>query len=292
MDDIVLNFNKSSIHIINVTLAFIMFGIALDLSVEKFRKVLKNPKPLILGLVSQLILLPLFTFVLILIMQPSPSIALGMILIGSCPGGNISNFISSISRADVALSIGLTTITSLLSVLFTPLNFAFYGSLYAPAESILKSIEINWLEVIGTIAQIIIIPIILGIIFKSKYPTKAQKVGKILERISMFLFLLIVVGALFSNFEYFLECISAIFLIVLLHNTGALTIGYSLARIFGLKLKQQKTLTIETGIQNSGLGLLIIFGYFNGLGGMALIAAWWGVWHIVSGFSIAYYWRR
>lgn len=292
MDDIVLNFNKSSIVLINVTLAFIMFGIALDLSLERFRKVLSSPKKLLLGLAAQLFLLPIFTFFLILVFNPQPSVALGMILVASCPGGNISNFISSLAKANVELSITLTSITSALSVIFTPFNFTLYGNLYEPTQKILQEISLDWVEVIQTIAMIIIIPIIVGMLVNKHYSKLAQKISKPLERISMLLFLLIVVGTLYTNMEYFLECVSAVFLLVFLHNGGALSIGYLIGSAGQLEHKDRKSLTIETGIQNSGLGFLLIFTYFGGLGGMAIVTAWWGVWHIVSGFSLAYLWRR
>lgn len=269
-----------------------MFGIALDLSLEKFRAVLQYPRKLIAGLISQLILLPLFTFLLVIVFKPQASIALGMILVASCPGGNISNFISSIARANVALSIALTSITSIASIAFTPFNFSFYGNLYEPSSKILRTIKLDWLEVIMTIGTIIIIPIIIGLFVKSKWPKLASKLSKPLERISMGLFLLIVIGALYSNLNYFVECVTVVFLLVLLHNGGALGIGYFMGKIFGLDHSEKKSLAIETGIQNSGLGLLLIFSYFNGLGGMAIVTAWWGIWHIVSGFSLAYIWRR
>ena len=125
----------------NLTLAFIMFGIALDLSVDKFKGVFSTPKKLVAGLVAQLVLLPFLTYVLVVLTQPEPSIALGMFLVAACPGGNISNFISSIAKANVALSISLTTITSLAAILFTPLNFSVYGNLYEPAEDIMRTIS-------------------------------------------------------------------------------------------------------------------------------------------------------
>ena len=277
---------------INATLAFIMFGIALDLSISKFEQVLRTPIKIIAGLTAQLLLLPAFTYILIVIFRPQASIALGMILVASCPGGNISNFISSLAKANVALSITLTSITSIASVLFTPLNFSIYGNLYGPTQLILQEISLNWREVVQTIATIIIIPIILGVIVKSKFPTIAYRIAKPLERISMLLFLLIVIGALVSNLEYFLECISAVFVLVLLHNSGALGIGFGIGKLLGFSSDDNKALAIETGIQNSGLGLLIIFAFFDGLGGMAIITAWWGIWHIVSGFSLAYLWRN
>jgi len=292
VDDIVLNFNKSSVNLINVTLAFIMFGIALDLSIDRFKSVLSTPKKLLAGLLSQLLLLPIFTVLLIHVFKPQPSVALGMILVAACPGGNISNFISSLSKANVELSISLTSVTSLLSLFFTPFNFSFYAQFYEPTRSIMREINLNWLEVVQAIGMIIVIPIIIGIFVKSKLPKLALRLSKPLELLSMLLFLLIVIGALMTNLEYFKQCVAAVFVLVLLHNGGALSIGYTMGKLFGLPLNDRKSLAIETGIQNSGLGLLLIFSFFNGLGGMAIVTAWWGIWHIVSGFTIAYIWRR
>ena len=269
-----------------------MFGIALDLTADKFGNVFQYPKKVIVGLVSQLIILPLFTFLIILLFKPQPSIALGMILVSACPGGNISNFISSLAKANVALSITITTISSLLSVIFTPLNFSFYGGLYKPAHSILKEVSLDWIGVVMTIGGIIFVPLIIGFYFRKIWPSLALKLSKPLERFSMFLFLMIVVGALFSNFTYFKECIAAVFFLVLVHNSVALITGYTLGHLFGFDFMDKKSLAIETGIQNSGLGLLLIFSFFDGLGGMAIVTAWWGIWHIVSGFTLVYIWRR
>jgi len=277
---------------LNACLAFIMFGIALDLSLEKFADVFKNPKKLFGGLVAQLLLLPFLTYILVILMKPQPSLALGMFLVAACPGGNISNFISSLARANVALSISLTIITSLTAIIFTPLNFALYGNLYEPTHQIMKEISLDWMQVVKTIGFIILIPIILGITVKTKFPQLAFKLSRPLEVLSMILFILIVAGALAANMEQFVACIGSIFLLVLIHNAVALSCGYLTGKTVSKEKKDLKTLTIETGIQNSGLGLLIIFSFFNGLGGMAIITAWWGIWHMVSGFSIAYLWRN
>ena len=201
----------------NLTLAFIMFGIALDLSVDKFKGVFSTPKKLVAGLVAQLVLLPFLTYVLVVLTQPEPSIALGMFLVAACPGGNISNFISSIAKANVALSISLTTITSLAAILFTPLNFSEYSNLYEPAEDIMRTISLDWLEVIKAIAMIILIPILLGIITRTRWPKFASRLSKPLERISMFLFLLIVVAALTANLDQFIDCVGAVFILSLIH---------------------------------------------------------------------------
>lgn len=292
LDSIVINFNETGLLFMNITLAFIMFGIALDLTVDNFKIVLTSPKKVLTGMFSQLLLLPALTFGLITVMRPEPSLALGMILVASCPGGNISNFISALAKSNVELSIILTIISSTIAIFFTPINLAFYGNLYEPTQAILREVNLSWLEVMKTISLIIIIPILIGLFFKKKMPDLAFKLSKPMRILSMALFLVIVFGALLTNYNYFIEVIGSIFLLVLLHNLLALASGYFSGVAMGLPFADKKTLTIETGIQNSGLGLLLIFGFFDGLGGMAIITAWWGVWHILSGFTIAYFWSR
>lgn len=292
IDQAIINFNKSGITLINVTLTFIMFGIALDLTIENFKALFSHPKKILTGMVSQLILLPFLTFILIIIFKPIPSVALGMILVASCPGGNISNFISALAKANVELSIILTILSSTIAILFTPFNLSFYGNLYEPTSLIMREVNLDWLQVIWTISSIIIIPIICGMLFKNRFPSMAAKLSKPFRVISMILFLLIVAGALASNYYHFMELVGVVFVLVFLHNTIALATGYFSGKIMGFPLEDRKSLAIETGIQNSGLGLLLIFSYFEGLGGMAIVTAWWGVWHIVSGFSIAYFWNK
>ncbi|MBT8232060.1 MAG: bile acid:sodium symporter [Bacteroidia bacterium] len=251
-----------------------------------------HPKALIVGLFSQLIFLPLLTFGLVLLLKPQPSMALGMILVASCPGGNISNFISSMAKADVELSITLTCISSIAAIVFTPINFSFYGGAYEPTKAILETINLDWIDVMKTIALIIIIPIVLGKLVSHYKPKLAEKINIPFRNISMLLFLLIIVGALMTNGDYFFEYIGEVFGLVFLHNGSAMILALILAFLFKLNLKSRKSLTIETAIQNSGLGLLLIFSFFEGLGGMAIIAAWWGIWHIISGFALAFFWKQ
>jgi len=292
IDQAIINFNKSGVTLINITLTFIMFGVALDLTIENFKSLLSEPKKILTGMFSQLILLPLLTFLLIIIFKPIPSVALGMILVASCPGGNISNFISSIAKGNVELSIMLTIVSSSIAILFTPFNLSFYGNMYEPTQQIMREVNLNWLEVTWTIASIIIIPVFCGMVFKNKFPALAAKLSKPMRIISMALFLLIVAGALASNYHHFMELVGVVFILVFLHNALALSSGYLCGKVMGFPDRDRRSLAIETGIQNSGLGLLLIFSYFDGLGGMAIVTAWWGVWHIVSGFTIAYLWNK
>ncbi|HOP03968.1 MAG TPA: bile acid:sodium symporter family protein [Tenuifilaceae bacterium] len=294
LDWIRLNFSSGGLLFMNITLAFIMFGVALGIKVEHFKQIINNPKSAIVGVVSQFIALPALTFILILIIQPSPSVALGMILVAACPGGNISNFISSLAKGNVALSVSLTAFATLAAIILTPLNFALWGKLYSGTANLVVPIEIDPWEMMKTVFILLGVPIVLGIWFSNKFPKTTLKIKRPISIFSVIAFLGFIAAAFASNFKFFLEYIHLVFLIVLIHNIVALLTGFSLASIFRLPRPDRRTLSIETGIQNSGLGLVLIFNpnLFDGLGGMAFIAAWWGIWHIIAGLTIATIWSR
>ena len=303
LDGVVLNFDANSVHVLNIALAFIMFGVALGIKFKDFKALIYSPKQVITGILSQFIFLPALTFLFIILIKPSPTVALGMILVAACPGGNISNFISALANANTALSVTLTAIATLAATFMTPLNFSFWGSLYikyyskVSAQGLLRPIEIEIFQVFQTVFILLGIPLILGLLFAHYLPKVTTKIKSPLNVISILVFLGIVVAALASNFNHFLNYIHLIFLIVLVHNAIALISGFSLSTFAGISRPSRRTITIETGIQNSGLALALIFNpkIFPPeleLGGMAMIAAWWGIWHIISGLGIAFIWSR
>ncbi len=294
LDWVKLNFSPLSLLIMNITIAFIMFGVALEIKPESFKQIIKEPKSLILGIFSQFLALPAITFLLIYFIQPTPSVALGMILVAACPGGNVSNFMSSMARGNMALSISLTAFATVAAVFMTPVNFAFWGNLYSETSNMVIPIRIDFLEILRTVMLLLGLPVIAGIWFSRQYPVFTGKIIKPIKKISMAIFLIFVIGALMSNFEFFKSYIHLIMFIVFAHNALALLTGFSIASLASLPKIDRRSLTIETGIQNSGLGLVLIFNprLFDGLGGMAFIAAWWGIWHIVSGMLMSYLWSR
>ncbi|UXP33600.1 bile acid:sodium symporter family protein [Reichenbachiella agarivorans] len=292
LDHVVLHFSKDSLLLLNICLAFIMFGVALELKFDSFKLLFKTPRPIIVGLVAQLLFLPFLTYLLVIVLEPAPSMALGMMLVAACPGGNVSNFYSSLSKANVALSVSLTALTSSLSFIVTPLSFAFWAQRYEPTAQLLSKVKIDIWDVIMTVVIILVIPLFAGMSFRKKYPLTTHKIYKPIKKLSIIIFGAFVVFALKANFEYFVEYIFNILFIVLIHNLIALGIGLVTSKMARLSDKNQRSVTIETGIQNSGLALVIIFEYFGGLGGMALIAAWWGVWHLISGALISWYWSK
>jgi BASS family bile acid:Na+ symporter len=292
IDQVRLNFSSESLWVLNLCLAFIMFGVALELKVSDFKRLAQTPKISLTGLASQFLLLPFVTYLLVIIIQPQPSIALGMMLVAACPGGNISNFLSYMAKGNVALSVSLTAIGTVLAIFMTPLNLELWAGLYEPTSKLLKEVQLDAWDMFESILTLAGIPLIVGMLFTHYNPNLSAKVAKAVKPISILIFVAFVIVALTKNFDHFLNHIHLVILVVAIHNAFALSTGYFSARLMKLSVADQRTIAIETGIQNSGLGLFLIFSFFDGLGGMALVAAWWGIWHIISGLTLASFWSR
>ena len=292
LDNVTINFDANGIWLLNIALAVVMFGVALGITTTDFKLLLKEPKLLVAGVLSQFIFLPLVTFLFVLVIEPQPSIALGLFMVAACPGGNISNFMTHLAKGNTALSISLTAFATVLAVFLTPLNFELYGNLYQPTASLLQTVNIRFLELLKLVSLILGIPLILGMLVRNRYEALAIKLSKLLKPLSIIVFIAIVCIAFYKNLDVFMGYVKHVIGIGITHNIIALLLGFLVAKLFGLSLKNQKTIMIETGIQNSGLGLLLIFSFFDGLGGMAIIAAFWGVWHIISGLVLSLYWSR
>lgn len=292
LDSLKINFDTEGLWVLNITLAIIMFGVALGITLEDFKRLFNNPKILLTGIISQFFLLPLATFIFIKLVNPMPSIALGMMMVAACPGGNISNFMTQMAKGNAALSVSLTAFSTLISLVMTPFNLEFYGNLYPPTAQILKTVALDPWELVKLVTLILGVPLILGMFVRNKKPKIAQKLSKILKPISLIIFMLFIVIAFYDNLNIFMNYIHYVLILVIAHNILALAIGFYFAKVMHLSYKNQKTLSIETGIQNSGLGLLLIFSFFNGLGGMALLVAFWAIWDIFSGLTLATYWSK
>lgn len=290
LDSVVINFDSKGLWVLNIALAVVMFGVALNITLNDFRQLLKQPKPVLVGILSQFFLLPALTFLLVLIIKPQPTIALGMMMVAACPGGNISNFFTHLAKGNTALSVSLTAFATFLAMIMTPFNFQFYGSLYEPTSQIINEVELKPLELVKLITLILGIPLVIGMFFRHRNPKLAVILSKILKPVSIAVFVIIVIIAFANNLDVFNNYIDHVLLIGISHNVLALLLGFLVAKAFKLSKYNQRTLAIETGIQNSGLGLLLIFTFFEGLGGMAILAAFWGIWHIVSGLTLASFW--
>lgn len=276
----------------NGLLAFIMFGVAMDLEWKEIRRVFTAPRGVLLGVFSQFLLLPALTAFLVYLLRPQASIALGMTLLAAVPGGNISNFMSSLARGNIELSIGLTAISSLASIVMTPLNFMFWGSLYGPSAEALRTIQLEPVEVFKIISVLLVIPLIAGTTFRQLFPSITGRIKQPIKILSILIFLGFVGVAFYANHEQFTTVIKFIAGYVFIHHSVAVMSGYGVGWMGRLPEPSRRTLAIETGIQNSGLALILIFNFFEGLGGMALMAAWWSIWHISVGLIISGIWSR
>lgn len=292
LDSIALNFNPSDLLAINVVIGLMMFGMSLDLKLEDFKRIIIAPKGPAIGLLAQFILLPAFTYGLTMIMRPHPSLALGMMLVAACPGGNLSNLMTYLAGGNAALSVSMTAVSTVAAIFMTPLNLALWGSLNPDTAPILREVSLSPLDVFTTIVLILGIPLVLGIIISRIFPRLVERVRGPFKGLSVVIFCAVVALALAKNWSIFLHVIGLVMFGVFIQNAMALSLGYGAGRLFRLPPRDTRAVTVEVGIQNSALALVLVFDFFEGLGGMAIIAAWWGIWHIIAGLSLATFWNR
>jgi BASS family bile acid:Na+ symporter len=292
VDQFRLNFSPQSILAMNIVIGLMMLGVALELRLEDFKRIVVSPKAPAIGLGAQFILLPAFTWLLTLVLRPAPSMALGMILIGACPGGNLSNIMTYLARGNAAVSISMTAVSTAVAIVMTPFNLALWGSLNPATAPILRQVSLNPFDVFTTIVLILGIPLTTGMLISGLFPSFAAKIRKPFKVFSFLIFIGFVAAALSANWQTFLKVIGLVVFGVFLHNALALNLGYWSARAVGLEKKDVRAVAIEVGIQNSALGLILIVDFFQGLGGMAIVAAWWGIWHIIAGLTVAAFWSK
>lgn len=292
IDALKINFDSNGLWALNISLAIIMFGVSLNIHIDDFKRLFKSPKIVLTGIFSQFILFPALTFALVYFLEPTPSIALGMFMVAACPGGNVSNFMTQMAGGNAALSVSLTAFATLVAVIMTPINFEFWSNLYPPTKRILETVALNPYELVKLVFLILGIPLVIGMLIRHFKPVLAKKMVVYLRPISILIFVCFIVIAFLQNWSIFTEHIHHVSYLVILHNILAYIAGFYFAKSLGFSKQIQKTLAIETGIQNSGLGLLLVFAFFDGLGGMALLVAFWGIWDILSGLLLASYWEK
>ncbi|WP_019142346.1 bile acid:sodium symporter family protein [Noviherbaspirillum massiliense] len=292
IDQAHLNFNPQALLALNLTLALVMFGVALDLKLSDFREALKTPKALAIGLVSHHILFPAATFLLVLLLDPLPSIGLGMLLVSACPAGHISNFFTHRAGGNAALSVSISTLSTVGAVFMMPLNVAFWASHHEGMRAIMRDFSLDPVSMLVDVSILLGLPLALGLFISHRYPALAKRALKPMRIFSLAVFAVFVSGALLANWKFFIAFGAMVVGLVFIHNACALSGGYALARLSGLAERDCRAVAFETGIQNSGLGLVLIFNFFGGLGGMAIVTAWWGIWHIFAGMTLSTYWMK
>lgn len=291
VDTLHLHFNPSQMAVLNMAMAFLMFSVALDVRFADFKKVVDFPQSVGVGLLAQFLVFPLLTLGIIWLFDPPVSVAMGMVLVSMCPSGNMTNFLVHFAKANVPLSVTLNAIIILSATFVTPAGFLFWSKFIPESEALRQSFEIKFIDMALIIIELIVVPLLLGIWLNERRPVFVSRIRLWTQRISLLIFFSILVLALLANHENLANYLGFIFLLVLVHNAAALSNGFLLGTLFRLPKLDRRTLAFEGGVHNTALGLLLIFKFFNGLGGMMLVAAWWGIWDLVSGMSLAYYWR-
>ncbi|WP_298037927.1 bile acid:sodium symporter family protein [uncultured Microbacterium sp.] len=292
VDDVVLSFTPGSLTLLNIVLGLIMFGIALDTSPSDFRVVARHPKPFVIALLAQLLLLPAVTFGLTMILPVTASMAMGMILVACCPPGNISQVLTHRSGGNVALSVSLTAVGNLVYIVAMPLSIAFWGSLHPTARTVLEDVSLDPGKMLLEIVLIIGVPFAIGLLLRAKLPKIAARAHPIVKWFSLIALVAFILVALVGNWSVFIQVLGIVVLVVTVHDAVALALGYGTAVVGGLGTRERKAMTFEVGIRNAGLGLGLVFAFFGGLGGMAIVAGWWGIWDIVAGLVVAGLWAR
>ena len=285
-------FEPRSLILLNLILALMMFGVSLSLRLEDFKRIVLSPVAPIAGLFAQFFLLPLATCLFTWALNIDPELALGMILVASCPGGSFSNIMTWLARGNVAVSVSMTAVSSLAAAILTPLNFAFYGWLNPYTREYLTQITIEPSSILILVLLVLALPLVLGMVMGRRFPELVIRIQKPLRIISLLVLMSFVAIAFSSNLTLFLERFHSFFWLVVAHNLLALSLGYGMGLMLKLPVADRRAVTLEVGIQNSGLGLVILFTFFPEAGGMMLITAFWGVWHLVSGLTLSQIWAR
>jgi len=276
---------------VSLALMLVMFSVALGLRVDDFRFLLDKPLLFLGGVVAQVLLLPLVTFLLILIMTPAPSIALGMIVVACCPGGAVSNLLTYLSRGNLAVSVALTATSSVLAAILTPASILFWSHSYGPTSQLLKSLDVSPYVFLLQTTVLLGIPLLLGMIVAAKAPDVAKRIKKRATLLGASVLIGVIIYGIVYFFPVLFPALPLLGAVVIIHNAVAFGTGAAAGRILSPHTSTQRALVFELGIQNAGLALVILLGQLKGLGGAAAIAAVWGVWDLIAGGSIAMFFR-
>ena len=277
---------------VKIVVGVFLFGIALDTRIADFRDVARRPLAIGVGLISMFVVMPALTVLLTLALDVRGSVAIGMILVVCCPAGNFSNLLTYRARGDVALSISMTTASNVVAIVLTPLAVAFWCSLNPAADDLLRDVSIDAWGMAAEVALLIGLPFAAGLLVAWLRPGIAARARKVVEPAALGLLLLIIVAGLAGQAGRYAEYVVAVAVAVVLQNTLSLLVGYGTGRGLRLPAPGTRAMTFEIGVRNTGLALVLALGFFDDLGGVALIAALWGLWDVIAGLAVATWWRR
>ncbi|MEJ9280978.1 bile acid:sodium symporter family protein [Ureibacillus thermosphaericus] len=266
---------------ITTLLGIVMFGMGMTLKLDDFKLVLQHPKGVILGIISQFTIMPLLAFVLAKTFQLPPEIAVGVILVGCCPGGTASNVMTFLAKGNTALSVTITSFTTLLAPIVTPALIYFLASEWLP---------VSFMAMFMSVVKVVLIPIILGILAQIFFKPVVAKSIDILPTISVVAIVLIVAAVVSGSRDKIIESGLLILAVVILHNGLGYAFGYLAAKIFRMDYEDKKAVAIEVGMQNSGLGASLAATHFDPIS--AVPSAIFSFWHNISGPILATYWSK
>ncbi len=285
--DAVVAMDPAMQGVLSIALAFIMFAVALGLRPSDFSFVRTHTRSVLIGTITQLVGLPILTLALITAVTPSPGIALGMLVVACCPGGNISNLLTRISKGDAAYSVALTMISSIFAVALLPFAILFWTGLYGPTASLLEEINIDRVRFILATSITLLIPLAAGLSTAHYHPELAAKLGRIFMPVAIGILIILIIVGVTTNKHLILNYGTETLPLVIIHNALAFTLGALVGYIFLKDQWKARALTFEVGIQNTGLGLLIVLSQLGGIGSAAIIVASWSIWHLFAGFILA-----
>jgi BASS family bile acid:Na+ symporter len=262
-------------------LGLVMFGMGITLTAQHFLTVLRRPLPVLLGVSLQFLVMPLAAWLIAVLLGLPPQLGAGLILLGCCPGGTASNVICYLARGDVALSISLTAVSTLLAVLATPLLTLLYAG---------QTVPVPVLDMLLSIFRIIFLPVMLGVAVNHFLHDRLSAVRGVFPVISVFAIVVIIAIIVALNHDQLLQIAGGVAAAVMIHNLFGLLAGYWLPRWLGREPRECRTLAIEVGMQNSGLAVALAVKYFSAAA--ALPGALFSIWHNLSGSFLAGYWYR
>ena len=278
--------------ILSLVLATMVFSVALELRVADFSRVAQAPRAVLAGLVPQFLLLPGATWLATLVLDLPPNVEAAMILVACCPGGSLSNVVTHYGRGNTALSVSISAVAAVMALFLTPFNFSWMVATNPATASWLKQLDIDASAIWWSLLALLALPMSLGLIFSHRLPALTARICKPLGHFSLLALLAFIVLGLIKERHLLTAQILPQLLIVVLHNASGLLLGWMAAMAFRVAERDRRAIMIEGGMQNSGLALGIIAVTFNSDLGMVIVASLWGMWHIVSGMTLAVLWRR
>lgn len=277
--------------VLSLVLATMVFSVALELRPADFARVAQMPRAVVCGLLPQFVLLPVGTWAATLWLDLPPSTEAAMILVACCPGGSLSNVVTHFGRGNTALSVSISAVAALLALFLTPFNFTWMVATNPATAGWLRTLEIDPAGIWWSLLALLALPMLLGMQFARRWPGRVRHVHRPLARFSLLALGAFIVLGLVRERHLLGAQILPQFTVVVLHNAAGLALGWLAALAFRLGTRDRRAVMIEGGMQNAGLALGIIAVQFNADLGMVIVASLWGIWHIVSGLSLAWIWR-